>query len=61
MVSSLALDWVGRRLYIAQIPDTTLIIQVLALDNPTAGLKEVVTQAVPSGATVKTTLSPYTG
>ena len=61
MVSSLALDWVGRRLYITRIPDTTLIIQVLALDNPTAGLEEVVIQTVPSGVTVKTTLSPYTG
>ena len=60
MVSSLALDWVGRRLYITQIQDTTLIIQVLALDNPTA-LDEVVRQNVASGVTVKTTLSPYTG
>ena len=61
MVSSLALDWVGRRLYITQISDTTLIIQALALDNPTAELEEVISQAVPSGVMVKTTLSPYTG
>ena len=60
MVSSLALDWVGHRLYITQIQDTTLIIQPLALDNPTA-LDEVVRQDVASGVTVKTTLSPYTG
>ena len=60
MVSSLTLDWVGRRLYITQIQDTTLIIQALALDNPTA-LDEVVRQNVSSGVTVKTTLSPYTG
>ena len=60
MVSSLALDWVGRQLYITQIQDTTLIIQALALDNPTA-LAEIVRQNVASGVTVKTTLSPYTG
>ena len=60
MVSSLTLDWVGRRLYITQIQDTTSIIQALALDNPTA-LDEVVRQNVASGVTVKTTLSPYTG
>ena len=54
MVSSLALDWVGRQLYITQISDTTLIIRALVLDNPTAGLEEVVRQAVPSGVTVKT-------
>ena len=60
MVSSLALDWVGRRLYITLIQHTTLIIQALALDNPTA-LDEVVRQNVSSGVTVKTTLSPYTG
>ena len=60
MISSLALDWVGRHLYIAQIQDTSLIIQALPLDNPTK-LDEVVRQLVPSDMTVKTTLSPYAG
>ena len=60
MISSLALDWVGHHLYIAQIQDAALIIQALPLDSPTK-LDEVVRQFVPSDVTVKTTLSPYAG
>ena len=60
MASSLALDWVGRRLYIAQIQNTNLIIQALTLDN-LAELVEVVNKTVSSGTMVKITLSPYAG
>ena len=59
MVSSLALDWVGRRLYIAQIQNTNLVIQALALDN--VEMNEIVTKVVASNTMVKITLSPYTG
>ena len=59
MVSDLALDWVGRRLYIAQIQSTNLVIQALALDN--VEMNEIVTKVVASNTMVKITLSPYTG
>ena len=64
MVSDLALDWVGRRLYIVQIGGTDLTIQALALDmvlNDQAELYEIKRTVVQSNATVKITLSPYTG
>ena len=60
MVSSLALDWVGRRLYIAQIQSATLNIQVLALDNPVVP-DEIVTRSVSGDTMVKITLSPFAG
>ena len=59
MVSGLALDWVGRRLYVAQIQSTNLVIQALALDN--VEMNEIVTKVVASNTMVKITLSPYTG
>ena len=59
MVNDLALDWVGRRLYIAQVVDTTLAIRVLALDNREVDV--LLNKDVPSDTMVKTTLSPYTG
>ena len=59
MANDLALDWVGRRLYIAQIQNNIVSIRVLALDN--IEMEELVNKSVPSNATVKITLSPYTG
>ena len=64
MVSDLALDWVGRRLYIVQIGDTNLTIQALALDmvlSDQAELYEIERRVVQSNTMVKITLSPYTG
>ena len=59
MVSDLALDWVSRRLYIAQIQSTNLVIQALALDN--VEMNGIVNKDVASNTMVKITLSPYTG
>ena len=59
MANDLALDWVGRRLYIAQIQNNIVSIRVLALDN--IEMEELVNTSVPSNAMVKITLSPYTG
>ena len=60
MVNDLALDWVGRRLYIALIENNNVSIRVLALDNSIT-TEELVNRVVLSNAMVKITLSPYTG
>ena len=59
MISDLALDWVGRRIYIAQIQNTNLVIRALALDS--VEMNEIVSKPVPSDTMVKITLSPYAG
>ena len=59
MVGDLAFDWVGRRLYITQILNGNLVIQVLVLDS--VEMNEIVNNAVPSDTMVKITLSPYAG
>ena len=60
MVTSLALDWVGRRLYIAQVQNTNLNIRVVTLDN-LEDMDNVVNSSVSNDAVVKITLSPYIG
>ena len=58
MVRGLALDWVGHRLYIAQVQSSNLIIQ--AWDDR-AELDEVTSMAISTPSEVQITLSPYTG
>jgi len=59
-VDHVALDWVGRRLYLTYLDSSSINISVVPLDNRMSS-REILRMSVSGFDMVDITLSPYAG